>query len=71
MIKYTPFWKTMRERGETTYSLIKKHHIGNGTLYRMRKNRPITTTTIDDLCRALNCGVEDVLVYEPNDTAKL
>ena len=30
------------------------------------KNKPLNTTTINDLCRILNCRVEDIMEYVPN-----
>jgi len=29
----------------------------------MRKNLPLSTTSIDDFCRILDCRVEDVMEY--------
>jgi DNA-binding Xre family transcriptional regulator len=29
----------------------------------MRKNKAVTTTKIDDLCRILHCRVEDIIEY--------
>ena len=66
MILYEPFWKTLKESKETTYTLIKNHHISSSTLDKLRKNRPITTTTLNDLCRILNCPVEKIVVYIPS-----
>lgn len=63
MITYEPFWKTMREKGLTTYSLIHHHGVANGTLYRMRQGKPITTETINQLCRVAKCRVEDVILF--------
>lgn len=67
MISYEPFWDTIRNSSETTYTLIKKHHISSSTIDKLRKNKPITTTTINDLCRILHCRVQDILVYIPSD----
>lgn len=68
MIDYSPFWKTLKSSSETTYSLINRHHISSATLDKLRKNKPLNTTTINDLCRILNCEVQDVLTYVPSDT---
>ena len=54
MITYTPFWNTLRASEESTYTLITKHHISSATIDKLRKNKPITTTTLNDLCRILN-----------------
>ena len=68
MIEYTPFWETLKRSQETTYSLINKHHISSSTIDKLRKNKPLTTTTINDFCRILSCRVEDILRYVPSDT---
>ena len=63
MISYSPLWQTMKEKGITTYALIHKHNISNGTLYRMRKGRAISTVVINDLCKALKCTPNDIMLY--------
>ena len=68
MICYAPFWATLARSQETTYTLIKNHHISSSTIDKLRKNKPITTTTINDLCRILGCSVEQVLEYIPSDS---
>jgi len=67
MIDYSPFWKTLKNSSETTYTLINKHHISSATLDKLRKNKPLNTTTINDLCRILNCAIEDIAVYIPSE----
>ena len=67
MIEYTPFWKTLHDAEESTYTLIKNHHISSSTIDKLRKNRPLNTTTINDLCRILNCRVEDIMIYTPSE----
>ena len=67
MVVYTPFWETLRLSGETTYTLIKDHHISSSTLDKLRKNRPVTTTTLNDLCRILQCPLEKIARYVPSE----
>lgn len=67
MVVYTPFWETLRKSSESTYTLIKNHHISSSTIDKLRKNKPITTTTLNDLCRILNCPVESIIQYVPSD----
>ena len=66
MIVYDPFWKTLKESSKTTYTLIKDHHISSSTIDKLRKNKPITTTTLNDLCRILGCKVDEILEYVPS-----
>lgn len=63
MISYAPFWKTLKEKGESTYSLIFKHGINSGAIARMKKGGGITTEKIDDFCKILNCKVENIIEY--------
>lgn len=67
MISYAPFWATLRASSESTYTLIKNHRISSSTIDKLRKNKPLTTTTVNDLCRILNCRVEQILEYIPCD----
>ncbi len=68
MISYEVFWNTLKRSNESTYSLIKNHHISSSTIDKLRKNKPLNTTTINDLCRILSCRVEDIMEYVPSDS---
>lgn len=67
MLIYTPFWETLRDSSETTYSLINRYHISSSTIDKLRKNKPLNTTTLNDLCRILDCPIENILKYVPSD----
>lgn len=67
MIVYNRFWATLKASEESTYTLITRHHISSSTIDKLRKNKPVTTTTINDLCRILKCGTENILEYIPSD----
>ena len=66
MIIYDPFWETLKESNETTYTLINKHHISSATIDKLRKNKPFNTTTINDLCMILNCDLSQIAKYIPS-----
>ncbi|MBQ7504483.1 MAG: helix-turn-helix transcriptional regulator [Ruminococcus sp.] len=63
MIIYSPFWETLDKSQESTYTLIQKYNISSSTIDRLRKNKGISTQTINDLCRILKCKVEDIIEY--------
>lgn len=63
MIIYDPFWKTLKDKGESTYTLINKYGISSATIDRIRKGQGITTHKIDELCTILKCRVEDIILY--------
>lgn len=68
MIVYRRFWETLQKSPESTYTLIKNHHLSSSTIDKLRKDKPVTTTTLNDLCRILGCGLEDIVEYIPSDT---
>ena len=67
MINYQPLWNTLNSSSESTYTLINKHHISSSTIDKLRKNKPLNTTTINDLCRILQCQVNDIAQYVPSE----
>lgn len=71
MLVYRPFWETLSKSNESTYTLIKNHHISSSTIDKLRKNKPVNTTTINDLCRILDCPVSAIIEYIPSDSDQL
>ena len=67
MIKYDRLWETMRQRGISQYDLYTHHNINRSQLDRLRHNKNIEVYTIDKLCRILNCRVEDIMEFEPDE----
>ena len=63
MISYDRLWRTMKERGVTQYTLIKKHNISPAQITRLKRNESVSTHTIETFCRILKCNVEDVMQY--------
>lgn len=63
MISYEPFYKTLKEKEITTYKLINNFGVSRSLLDRLKHNKPISTQTLDDICRYLDCRVEDVIIY--------
>lgn len=64
MISYEPFWRTLKTKALSTYTLINKFNISSSTIDRMRKGNGISTAKIDDLCKILGCRVEDIIEYK-------
>ena len=67
MISYEPLWKTMKERGATTYTLQVKGRISSSTIRRMKAGESVSTNTLDALCALLQCELDDVVQYLPDD----
>jgi len=53
----------MEKRGVSTYQLREKCGIDSKTIRRLRANENMETKTLDKLCRALSCRIEDIAEY--------
>ena len=67
MISFEPFWNTLRSKELSTYILINQYGISSSTINRLRHNQPIITVTLNDLCTILRCGVNDILLFIPDE----
>ncbi len=67
MISYEPFYQTLKKKNITTYRLIKEFGISRSLIDRLKHNKPISTVTLNDLCAFLNCRVEEILIYTPDE----
>ncbi len=67
MISYDPLWKTMKERGATTYTLQVKGQISSSTLRRLKAGDSVSTNTLDALCKILQCDLSDIVLYLPDE----
>lgn len=66
MIDYSPFWETLKASDENWYTLTTKHHMSHSTLSRIKHNQDISMRTANDLCRILDCQLQDIAQYVPN-----
>jgi len=67
MIKYDRLWSTLKEREISQYRLIKDFGIDKAQLHRLRKNMVVKTMILNNLCRILNCRIEDIMEYVPDE----
>ena len=67
MITYEPFYKTMKDRGMTTYKLIRDFNISRSLIDRLKHNKPISTVTLNDLCNILTCDVDGLMHHVPDE----
>ena len=63
MIVYDKLWETMKQKGFSTYTLREKCGIDSKTVRRLKGNENIETKTLDRLCAALDCKIEDIATF--------
>lgn len=69
-ISYEPLWQTLQNKNITQYQLIKDYNFSHGTLDALRKNQSVTLNTIHDICKILNCRIEDVVNFPDIEVRK-
>ena len=67
MISYAPLWDMMEKPGATTYTLQYKGGISSSTIRRLKANESVSTNTLDALCKILDCTLDDIVTYLPDD----
>ena len=70
MIVFNKLWITMKEKGFSTYKLREQCGIDSKTIRRLKANENIETKTIDKLCSALDCRIEDIAEFIENKNIK-
>ncbi len=67
MIVFDKLWGVMKEKGVSTYLLREKCGIDSKTVRRLRANDNTETKTLNKLCAALDCRLEDIAEYIPDE----
>ena len=65
MIVFDKLWKLMDKKGVSTYKLREECGIDSKTIRRLRANENIETKTLNKLCIALDCKIEDIMEFIP------
>ena len=66
MIVFDRLWNVMDAKGIFTYWLRERCGIDSKTIRRLRANENLETKTLNKLCAALSCRLEDIAEYIPD-----
>lgn len=64
MIVFDKLWDTMKEKRFSTYLLREKCGIDSKTIRRLKANENIETKTLNKICEALDCELQDIAEYK-------
>ena len=67
MIRFDRLWKTMKDKNVTTYQLRERCGIDSKTIRRLKNNENMETKTLSKLCAVLECKLEDIAEYIPDE----
>ncbi len=62
MISYEPLFETMKKKNISSYRL-EKMGFSRATYYSIRQGNSVSTNTVNQLCKLLNCEISDIIKY--------
>ena len=60
-ISYKKLWKLLIDKGKTKKDLKNVFGISTTSIAKMTKGESVTTTVLLKVCKALDCGIEDIM----------
>ena len=66
-ISFKPLWKLLIDKDMKKKDLCELAGISPASVTKMGKCGHVTTETLEKICLALNCGVEDILELQPGE----
>ena len=67
MIIYDKLWDVMKEKGISQNYLYKHYGVSRAQIYRLKHNQVVYTSTLDMLCKILQCeDLSDIANYLPD-----
>ena len=67
MICFDRLWKTMEQKNISTYQLRERCGIDSKTVRRLKANDNMETKTLNKLCAFLNCQLDEIAEFVPDD----
>lgn len=67
-VSYKRLWKLLIDRDLKKKDLAKLADISNYTVSKMSKGENVTVETLGKICAALDCGVDDIMEFIPDNT---
>ena len=67
MIRFDKLWETMKKKQITTYQLREQCGIDSKTIRRLKANDNMETKTLNKLCVALSCSLDEIAEFTPDE----
>ncbi len=62
-VKFDKYFKLVQEQGITYSRILEEANISGNILTRMRRNEYVSLESIEKICRALDCDINDILEF--------
>ena len=66
-VSYKKLFHLLIDKGMTNAELMEKGGFSANIITRLKRNNYVSLDSIEKICRVLNCGVDDILEFLPNN----
>ena len=66
-VSYKKLWKLLIDKNMTNAQLQQEAGFSANNITRLKRNGYISLENVESICRVLNCGVDDILEFVPED----
>lgn len=63
MVSYKRLWKMLIDRDMRKKDLEESAGISHYVMFKLGKGETVTTDTLEKICKALNCTVDDIMEF--------
>lgn len=67
-VSYKKLFHIMIDNGMTNAELMEKGGFSANIITRLKRNNYVSLDSIEKICKVLNCGVDDILEFLPDNT---
>lgn len=66
-VDYSKLWKVLIDKKMNKSQLKEAAHISTNAVARLGKNECVSLDTLEKICVALGCNIEDIINFIPNE----
>ena len=70
VVSYKKLWKILIDRDMKKKDLAKLAGVSTYTITKMSKGENVTIDTLGKICKVLNCNIQDILEFIPEEGGK-
>lgn len=67
-VSYKKLFHLLIDKGMTNAELMEKGGFSANIITRLKRNNYVSLDSIEKICKVLNCGVDDILEFMPDNT---
>ena len=66
-VRYNKLWKLLIDKNMKKKELGEAARISNSLIAKLGKNENVTVDVLVRICTALDCGIDDIMEFVPDD----